>query len=142
MANITHFDLHAVDLPFRVRFKHAASSRQTSSSLFLKCTLDDGRTGWGEALPRPYVTGETRDEACTLLAERILPRLVGRKFECFAELRSFLEKCDGVAPPEWVDPGTPQSAAWCAVDLALLDAFGKHFDSGPFPDEGYQHSGK
>jgi L-alanine-DL-glutamate epimerase-like enolase superfamily enzyme len=38
---------------------------------------------------------------------------------------SFLEHCDGKAPPEWVDPETPQTAAWCSVDLALLDAVGR-----------------
>jgi L-Ala-D/L-Glu epimerase len=38
---------------------------------------------------------------------------------------SFLEKCDGKAPPEWVRPETPQTSAWCSVDLALLDAFGR-----------------
>src|SRR4029453_15980873 len=34
----------------------------------------------------------------------------------------FLEKCDGKAPPEWARPEVPQTAAWCGVDLALLDA--------------------
>jgi hypothetical protein len=29
------------------------------------------------------------------------------------------------APPEWIRPDVPQSAAWCGVDLALLDAFGR-----------------
>jgi muconate cycloisomerase len=38
---------------------------------------------------------------------------------------SFLEKCDGKAPPEWVRPEVPQTSAWCSVDLALLDAFGR-----------------
>jgi L-alanine-DL-glutamate epimerase-like enolase superfamily enzyme len=38
---------------------------------------------------------------------------------------SFLEKCDGKAPPEWVRPEVPQTSAWCSVDLVLLDAFGK-----------------
>lgn len=135
MAIITRFELFAVDLPFRVRFKHAASSRESSSSLLLKCHLDSGQVGWGEALPRPYVTGETRDETCILLAQQILPHLVGKEFESFATVHAFLESCDGVAPPDWVDPATPQSAAWCAVDLALLDAFGKKFQSTPFPEE-------
>jgi L-alanine-DL-glutamate epimerase-like enolase superfamily enzyme len=135
MAKIARFDLHATDLPFRLKFKHAASSRDTSSSLFLKCTLDNGVSGWGEALPRPYVTGETRDDACTLLADKILPRLVGQNFDNFATVRSFLTDCDGTPPTDWVPAETPSSAAWCAVDLALLDTFGKQFDCGPYPDE-------
>ena len=135
MARITGFELFATDLPFRVKFKHAASSRDTSSSLFLKCILDDGTIGWGEALPRAYVTGETRDSACDQLAGSVLGRLVGMEFGSFAEVVDFLTACDGEAPADWVEPGTPQSAAWCAVDLSLLDAFGKVFASGPFPGE-------
>jgi L-alanine-DL-glutamate epimerase-like enolase superfamily enzyme len=135
MPRIAAFDLFATELPFRVKFKHAAKSRDTSSSFFLKCTLDDGTVGWGEALPRPYVTGETRDGACDLLRETLLPRLIGREFTSFAELYTVLDTCDGIAPPEWLEPSTPQSAAWCAVDLALLDSFGKCFQTGPFPQE-------
>lgn len=147
MARITGYNLHAVELPFRGKFEHAASARETSSSLFLELTLDDGTTGWGEALPRPYVTGETRDGACGLLAESILPRLLGMEFESFDAVVGFLTRCDGVAPADWVASGTPQSAAWCAVDLALLDAYGKKHGRAPFgppaPDlpAGFRYSG-
>lgn len=132
MPRIIAYSLHAVELPFRGKFEHAASSRESSSSLFLEITLDDGTRGWGEALPRSYVTGESRDSACALLAESILPHLPGMEFGSFDDLTKFLARCDGVAPADWVSPDTPQSAAWCAVDLALLDAFGKHFGCAPF----------
>ncbi len=147
MPLIISYSLHAVELPFRGKFEHAASSRESSSSLFLELTLDDGTCGWGEALPRSYVTGESRDDACTLLAESILPHLIGMEFASFDHLISFLVRCDGVAPADWVPPGTPQSAAWCAVDLALLDAFGKHFGRAPFEQQspelptGFRYSG-
>lgn len=132
MPRISACRLHAVDLPFRGKFEHAASSRDSSSSLFLEIILDDGTVGWGEALPRPYVTGETRDGACALLAEEVLPRLLEMEFPSFPEVLNFLVGCDGAAPVNWVPAGSPQSAAWCAVDLALLDAFGKHFGCQPF----------
>jgi muconate cycloisomerase len=132
MPRVAAYELHAVELPFRGKFEHAAHAREASSSLFLELILDDGTRGWGEALPRPYVTGETRDGACALLHQSILPRLLGQTFGCFEEVVDFLTRCDGVAPAEWVPPATPQSAAWCAVDLALLDAFGRHFGRAPF----------
>ena len=132
MPRISACQLHAVDLPFRGKFEHAASSRKSSSSLFLEIILDDGTRGWGEALPRPYVTGETRDGACELLANAVMPRLLEMEFSSFAEVTAFLTRCDGTAPQEWVPDSTPQSAAWCAVDLALLDAFGKHSGNQPF----------
>ena len=125
MPTVTQLDLFAVDLPFKVAFKHAAAARTTSESLFLRTRLDDGTEGWGESLPRAYVSGEAREQAFALLRDTILPALAGRSFRSLPEAVSFLEKCDGKAPPEWVSPEIPQTAAWCSVDLALLDAFGR-----------------
>jgi L-alanine-DL-glutamate epimerase-like enolase superfamily enzyme len=125
MPTVTQLDLFAVDLPFKVAVRHAAAARTTSESLFLRARLDDGAEGWGEALPRAYVSGEGREQAFALLRDRILPALVGQSFGSLPEAVSFLEKCDGKAPPEWVHPEIPQTAAWCSVDLALLDAFGQ-----------------
>jgi muconate cycloisomerase len=132
MPRIVAFAVHAVDLPFRVKFEHAAASRRHSESLFVELHLDDGTTGWGESLPRVYVTGESRDVAGELLAGSILPRLLDRAFESFEEVVAFLTACDGLTPADWLPRDQPQSAAWCAVDLALLDAFGKHFGRAPF----------
>jgi L-alanine-DL-glutamate epimerase-like enolase superfamily enzyme len=131
MARIVAFTVHAIDLPFRLKFEHAAASRSQSESLFVELKLDDGTIGWGESLPRPYVTGEARDGACVLLSTHILPHLLDRSFASFDEVISFLTECDGKAPASWVSPQMPQGAAWCAVDLALLDAFGKHFKKPP-----------
>jgi L-alanine-DL-glutamate epimerase-like enolase superfamily enzyme len=125
MPTVTRLDLFAVDLPFKVAFRHAAAARTTSESLFLRARLDNGAEGWGESLPRAYVSGEARKQAFALLRDSILPALVGQSFGSLPEAVSFLEKCDGKAPPEWVNPEVPQTAAWCSVDLALLDAFGR-----------------
>src|SRR5215213_4575740 len=125
MATVTELDLFAVDLPFKTVVRHAAAARTTSESLFLRMTLDSGVDGWGEALPRAYVSGESRQDAFALLRDQVLPALVGRRFQSLPEVVSFLEKCDGKAPSEWVAPDVPQTSAWCCVDLALLDAFGR-----------------
>ena len=125
MPRVTELHLLAVDLPFKVAFRHAAAARTTSESIFLRARLDDGTEGWGECLPRVYVSGEHREQAFGLLRETILPALAGRSFRSLGDAVSFLEKCDGKAPPEWVPPEVPQSSAWCSVDLALLDAFGR-----------------
>jgi L-alanine-DL-glutamate epimerase-like enolase superfamily enzyme len=125
MPTVTKLQLFAVDLPFKVTVRHAAAARTSSESIFLRARLDNGMEGWGEALPRAYVSGEAREGAFALLRDTILPALAGRSFRSLAEAVSFLEKCDGKAPPDWVHPDVPQSAAWCSVDLALLDAFGR-----------------
>ena len=126
MAGITSFELFAVDLPFRKPFKHAAAARTSSYSLFLKCTTDTGAVGFGESLPREYVTGESRASAFAMLRDDILPRVLERRFDSMEDVEAFLQQCDGQTPG-WVAADVPQTAAWCAVDLALLDAFGKAF---------------
>jgi L-Ala-D/L-Glu epimerase len=139
MPTITEFQLYAVDLPFKTAFRHAAAARTTSESLFLRVGLDSGVGGWGEALPRAYVSGESRQDAFALLHDQVLPALVGRTFQSLPEVVSFLEKCDGKAPPASVHPDVPQTSAWCCVDLALLDAFGRAFGHSVSP--GGQPSG-
>lgn len=127
MVRIKQFDIFAVDLPFRMAFQHAAAKRKTSDSLFLKCTLDSGTVGFGECLPRIYVTDETRDGAFALLKNEILPNLIGKEFNDLGEVKAFLEECDGKAPSDWIAPHIPQTASWCAIDLALLDTFSREF---------------
>jgi L-alanine-DL-glutamate epimerase-like enolase superfamily enzyme len=139
MPTVTEFQLFAVDLPFKTAFRHAAAARISSESLFLRMGLDSGVDGWGEALPRAYVSGESRQDAFALLRDAVLPGMVGRTFQSLPEVVSFLEKCDGKAPPAWVRPDVPQTSAWCCVDLALLDAFGRAFGQQASP--GGQPSG-
>lgn len=124
---ITGFRISAVDLPFRKPFKHAAASRRSSDSILLECTTEGGVAGFGECLPRVYVTGEDRDGTFEVLRDTILPRLIGRGFASLDEVFGFLRDCDGRAPSGWVDADAPHGAAWCAVDLALLDAAGRSF---------------
>jgi len=127
LTRIAAFTLHALELPFRKPFKHAAKERWTSDSILLRCLLEDGSVGHGECLPRDYVSGESRDDAFALLETTLLPRLVGCEFSDWEELMGFLKDCNGRAPAGWGAEGKPQTAAWAAVDLALLDAFSRHW---------------
>src|SRR5690606_30175403 len=99
--------------------------------LFARFVTNTGHSGYGETLPRPYVTGEERGTTFDLLAECILPRLLELEFSSFPEVCEFLANCDGQAPGEWVDAAVPQTAAWCLVDLGLLDTFSRAFGADP-----------
>ncbi len=129
---IVGIELYELDLPFRRAFRHAAAERVRSTSLFVRFLTDSGHCGYGETLPRAYVTGEERGAAFDLLAKRILPRVLGMGFASLWAVHGFLVRCDGKPPAEWIederDSPTPHTAAWCAVDLALLDAFGRAFE--------------
>jgi len=128
MIRIKSFEIFEIDLPFKRPFEHSAAKRFMSNSIFLKCATDSGITGYGECLPREYVTGESREYAFDLLKCRILPRLINMEFPSFSHVKEFLTQCDGKAPAGWVEPKATQMASWCAVDIALLDTFSKAFN--------------
>lgn len=60
---LTKLDLREVRIPFRFTFKHSLAERQEANNLILAIHSDTGHTGYGEVLPRPYLTGETIESA-------------------------------------------------------------------------------
>ena len=52
-----------VRLRLRKEFTHASFSRRFSDNLVVRCRLADGTVGWGEGVPREYVTGESAQGA-------------------------------------------------------------------------------
>jgi muconate cycloisomerase len=124
----------SVDLPFRLTFKHAAAARSASGSIFIRCTTESGAVGYGESLPREYVTGESQSGAHEFLRDELLPRMIDHSFSDYEDVRNFLRQCDGESPVEWGYQQRSQTAAWCAIDLALLDTFGHFFGQPVFGD--------
>ena len=59
--------LFHVAVPLRKPIKHASHERQVSDNLVVRATLDDGTVGFGEGVPREYVTGETIETAFATL---------------------------------------------------------------------------
>jgi len=109
--------LHA-DIPFKRKFKHAITARSVSNSVFLKLTLEDGTVGYGESLPREYVTGETTKSVVDNLKTIVPNRLLGYGIE------------DYIAAPSFIDGlGLEKGALKCVLELAVLDAYGRHFKS-------------
>jgi L-alanine-DL-glutamate epimerase-like enolase superfamily enzyme len=119
---IARVELLTVELPFRFSFGHALAERKSSTNIFVRVGLEDGTVGYGEGVPREYVTGETVDGALTALTERQVPVVLGRELTDPADVPSLLDDVPGTAPSGELD-----LAARCALELALLDAFGRHF---------------
>ncbi len=129
---IRRFEVLQTALPFRSAFSHARFSRMHSASVFVRCELEDGTVGFGEGLPREYVTGETWDGCFRCLAEQALPALSDLDFVSHEEMQRFCEGLYGYL--RQAAPGMPAhyGAACCAAELALLDAYGKHFGRSVF----------
>jgi muconate cycloisomerase len=112
-----------VRVPLKKAIKHASYARTSTDNVVVKCVLADGTTGYGEGVPRDYVTGETIDSALELLAASDLPRQIEvcRDFEQSVTNAGRL-KLNAVAGDE---RGIQGNAARCAVELAVLDAYGR-----------------
>jgi muconate cycloisomerase len=87
--------------------------------------LDDQTEGFGEGVPREYVTGETIDSAIALLRRSDLASQLEPCSE-FAQAVGMAERLR-LAPVAGDDRGCQGNAAHCAVELALLDACGRRF---------------
>lgn len=116
----------AVAVALRKPIRHASHTRTTTENLVVRCRLDDGTVGYGEGVPRPYVTGETIDSALALLKETDLEK----QLSACGDLADALEMIESLrlAPVPGDQRGCQGNAARCAVELALLDAFCRAFD--------------
>jgi muconate cycloisomerase len=98
------------EIPMRIRFEHARAGRSTSTGILVRLELEDGAVGWGEGIPRDYVTGETLESAVRVIREVYAPRMA----------------TDAPLAGQPVEKGgVVHNAAWCACELAYLDAVGQ-----------------
>jgi L-alanine-DL-glutamate epimerase-like enolase superfamily enzyme len=116
---------YQVRIPLRRRIRHAAHTRTETDNLLVRCILEDGSEGFGEGVPRDYVTGETIASAFELLRRSDLS---GQREDCrdFEQAVAFAERVQLAAVPG-DERGCEGNAARCAVELAILDAYGRHF---------------
>lgn len=115
MNRLAALRFHTLHIPFRQRFSHASATRVATSSLWVEALADDGLTGVGESCPRPYVTGETLDSARDFFH--------AMRAEVMAEIHDAATLRAWVADHASVIDRHP--AAWCAIELALIDLFSR-----------------
>lgn len=108
---LTGLFLEPLRIPFRVAFKHASAERSVTQSILVSAHSDSGLTGYGEGCPRDYVTGETEASAIIF----------------FEQFRDNIAACVTDLPTlrQWSQSHQQEidqnPAAWCAIELALLD---------------------
>jgi muconate cycloisomerase len=118
---VERIDIFEVHLPFRIVFGHSLAKRRDTTNIWVRARLRDGAVGYGEAVPRAYVTGETTAGAAQEITTTLRGPWWRRKFGSMAEVAEALESRYALEGP---DRG---GAARCALELAMLDAAGKHF---------------
>ncbi len=113
--------IYRLRIPFHQAFRHAAQSREESDAVIVRIEDGAGQSGYGEALPRPYVTGETTASMIAHIQKRLAPTIFAHSWTAgwptFDRLNSI--------HADWTrsDNGTviAWNSAFCAIELALLD---------------------
>jgi muconate cycloisomerase len=118
-AVVERIEVVTASLPFRFSFGHALAERRASTNVYVQLTLTGGSRGFGEGVPRPYVTGESVEEVVSALVDRVGPALLGREVSASQPPPAVLERAAEAG-------GGLRGAARCALELALLDAAGRH----------------
>ena len=114
-----------VRIPLKKRIKHASHARTETDNVVVRVRLNDGSVGWGEGVPRDYVTGETAAADLDLLGRSDLKSQLPICRD-YAEALAAIERLTLAAVPGDAR-GIQGNAARCAVEIALLDAYGRLF---------------
>jgi L-alanine-DL-glutamate epimerase-like enolase superfamily enzyme len=117
---IRSLEVFEVRIPFRVTFQHALASRSEGHGIIVRATADDGAVGHGECVPRSYVTEESVDSVLYSLQDGLAAPFLGREFADFDMVVTALEEAVQTLPRH-------RHAAFCCIDLALLDLAGRRF---------------
>ena len=107
--------LKPLHIPFTVAFRHASAERSETSTLWADVVLNTGAVGCGESCPREYVTGESLDTAQTFFGRH--ERALREHIVDLSSLRAWM-----ASNAQDIDANP---AAWCAIELAILDALAK-----------------
>lgn len=123
---ICEITTYLLRLPLKHEIKHASAARDESVNLLVSCRLSDGTVGWGEGVPRDYVTGETPEGAIARLRDTAWHGQLDRDCRAWPDV---IDLCDSLqlAGAKHDPRGCSANAARCAVELSILDAFGRSF---------------
>ena len=111
--------VYALRIPFLTSVRHSLAGRAWSDSVVVRVHDTDGVEGFGEAAPRPYVTGETPADVVEHLARVLWPAVCGAPAPDL-ESPADLEAVERLVPDGGAAPGR-HHAARAALELALVD---------------------
>lgn len=112
--NLASIDVHELQIPFRFRYGHSKAAHKHVKSIVCVARSSDGCEGYGEAVPRRYVTGETVESVQATILELVNRlNLVGYTWVGFQDQIRKLET--------EVYPDAVPACAICAIELAVAD---------------------
>jgi L-alanine-DL-glutamate epimerase-like enolase superfamily enzyme len=115
---VKKLDIWHLRLGFQSPIKHNLATHQGSDNLVLRVATETAVKGYGEGVPRGFVTGEVLDDSLSFLTEVLAPAVLNREFHSPPALHQALEEIYLKSQAD------RYPAAFCALELALLDAAG------------------
>lgn len=119
--------LTAFQIPIALKrpVRHASHTRHANETLIIRCVMDDGSCGWGEGLPRPYVTGETIDSVWRHLEQSDFSPLRDTRYSSAGDVSLAIDAfhfADVAADPGIDARECFGNSVRCALEMAVVDA--------------------
>jgi L-alanine-DL-glutamate epimerase-like enolase superfamily enzyme len=124
--------LREIVIPFKTRFKHSLATRKETQAILVEIVSNRGISGFGEGTPRSYVTGETTQSVFSRL-EVAAHSFLGLELESGNDVWKWLKSLENICF-QFVS-NTP--SARCALELALIDLWGKSLGKPLSPNQKY-----
>jgi len=107
---VLSIEVQPLRMKLKMAVRHAAAARHEGENIWVRVRRN-GNTGYGEGCPRPYVTGDDLETNVAWIRETFRPGQAA--FGDLAELAAWVDRNE-----QAIDRFP---AAWCAVEMALLD---------------------
>jgi len=120
-VKIERATVYLLRLPLVQSYNHYAASRSYTDNIVVRLQ-SEGLTGYGEGVPRSYVTGEGAQSAFEVMERSLADVLSPRTFSDIRDVKRCLS--DWAAGSLW----KRNPAAFCALELALLDLSSRCWD--------------
>jgi L-alanine-DL-glutamate epimerase-like enolase superfamily enzyme len=108
---LRELEIRQIRIPFLASFRHSSAERSETQSVLVTARGENGLVGYGESCPRSYVTGEDLGSVDAFFAAH--SARIRREIDGLDSLRHWVETHAAL-----IDRN---AAAWCAIELALLD---------------------
>lgn len=116
---VKRVDIWHLNLAFLSPIKHNLATHVGSENIVVKVTTHRSLAGYGEGVPRAFVTGERLEDSLSFLQEVLVPAALTWKAPSPQALLGHLDDL-------YYTAGARQyPAAFCALEMALLDAAGR-----------------
>ncbi|MCD7895959.1 MAG: hypothetical protein LUG50_04705, partial [Planctomycetaceae bacterium] len=109
--------------PFRLTFSHHLATRTEAETLLVRVAAGEGSPGYGQALPRTYLTGESMDDAEKSIRDRWWPAFRERGLpDAAAPPPSLADIVARHADLHAAADAVRENASYAAVDIAATAA--------------------